>query len=71
MTVSELLAALASPAPTPGGGTAAAITGAIGTSLLVMVAGLAKSKNNTDDEKAALHKSAGAVQGLVDAMAAL
>ena len=26
----------------------------MGTSLLVMVGGLAKSKNNTDDEKAAL-----------------
>jgi formiminotetrahydrofolate cyclodeaminase len=54
MTVSQLLAALASPDPTPGGGTAAAVAGAMGTSLLVMVAGLAKSKNNTDDEKAAL-----------------
>lgn len=54
MTVSQLLAALASPDPTPGGGTAAAIAGAMGTSLLVMVAGLAKSKNNTDEEKAAL-----------------
>ena len=54
MTVAELLAALASPDPTPGGGTAAAIAGAMGTSLLVMVTGLAKSKNNTDDEKAAL-----------------
>jgi methenyltetrahydrofolate cyclohydrolase len=52
--VSDLLAALASPSPTPGGGTAAAIAGAMGTSLLVMVTGLAKSKNNTDDEKAAL-----------------
>lgn len=48
------MAALASPEPTPGGGTAAAIAGAMGTSLLVMVTGLAKSKTNTDDEKAAL-----------------
>ena len=54
MTVAQLLAALASPDPTPGGGTAAAIAGAMGTSLLVMVSGLAKSKNNLDDEKAAL-----------------
>ena len=37
MTVAQLLAALASPDPTPGGGTAAAIAGAMGTSLLVMV----------------------------------
>jgi formiminotetrahydrofolate cyclodeaminase len=61
MTVSQLLAALASPEPTPGGGTAAAIAGAMGTSLLVMVAGLAKSKNNTDDEKAALATALAAI----------
>lgn len=54
MTVAGLLEALASPSPTPGGGTAAAIAAAMGTSLLVMVAGLAKSRNNTDEEKAAL-----------------
>ncbi|HTH25912.1 MAG TPA: cyclodeaminase/cyclohydrolase family protein [Vicinamibacterales bacterium] len=62
MTVSQLLAALGSPSPTPGGGTAAAIAGAMGTSLLVMVAGLAKSKNNTDDEKAALSKARAAIE---------
>lgn len=54
MTVAQLLAALASPDPTPGGGTAAAIAGAMATSLLVMVTGLARSQNNRDDEKAAL-----------------
>lgn len=54
MSVAQLLAALASPEPTPGGGTAAALAGAMGTALLVMVAGLARSKNNRDDEKAAL-----------------
>lgn len=54
MSVAQLLEALASPNPTPGGGTAAAIAGAMGTSVLVMVAGLAKSKNNTEEEKAAL-----------------
>lgn len=57
MPVVQLLDALASPLPTPGGGTAAAIAGAMGTSLLVMVSGLAKSRNNTDDEKAALAKA--------------
>ncbi|MEO8681211.1 MAG: cyclodeaminase/cyclohydrolase family protein [Vicinamibacterales bacterium] len=53
-TVQQFLDALASPDPTPGGGTAAAITGAMGASLLIMVAGLAKSRTNSDDEKAAL-----------------
>lgn len=54
MTVAQLLAALANSEPTPGGGTAAAIAGSMGTSLLVMVTGLAKSKTNTDEEKTAL-----------------
>ena len=62
MTVAQLLAALASPNPTPGGGTAAAIAAALGTSLLVMVGGLTKSKNNTDDEKAALAKARAAIE---------
>lgn len=65
MTVSQLLAALASPNPTPGGGTAAAMAGAMGASLLVMVAGLAKSKNNTDDEKAALSTARVALEPIV------
>jgi formiminotetrahydrofolate cyclodeaminase len=54
MSVAQLLDALSSSNPTPGGGTAAALAGAMGTSLLMMVTGLSKSKNNTDDEKAAL-----------------
>ena len=57
MSVAQLLDALSSANPTPGGGTAAAIAGAMGTSLLVMVTSLARSKNNTDDEKAALAKA--------------
>lgn len=61
-TVAQLLAALASPDPTPGGGTAAAIAGAIGASLLVMVTGLAKSRNNLDDEKAALATARTAIE---------
>ena len=54
MSVAQLLEALSSSNPTPGGGTAAAIAGAMGTSLLVMVTSLSKSKNNTADDKAAL-----------------
>ena len=57
LTVQQLLDALASPNPTPGGGTGSAVAGAIGTSLLAMVAGLAKSRNNTGDEKAALARA--------------
>jgi formiminotetrahydrofolate cyclodeaminase len=68
MTVTQLLAALASPAPTPGGGTAAAIAGAMGTSLLVMVASLAKSKTDTDEEKAALAGARTALEPLTPAL---
>ncbi|MEW6320691.1 MAG: cyclodeaminase/cyclohydrolase family protein [Acidobacteriota bacterium] len=57
LTVSALLDAFASPDPTPGGGTASAIAGAMGTSLLMMVAGLSKSRTNADAEKAALAES--------------
>ncbi len=64
MSVGQLLEALASPEPTPGGGTAAAIAGAMGASLLVMVTGLAKSRNNTDEEKAALGKARAVLQPL-------
>jgi formiminotetrahydrofolate cyclodeaminase len=59
LTVSKFLDALSSPTPTPGGGTGAAVAGAIGTSLLVMVASLARSRNNTDEEKAALARARG------------
>jgi len=64
MTVSQLLAAIANSEPTPGGGTAAAITGAMGASLLVMVTGLAKSRTNTDGEKAALAGARASVEPL-------
>jgi formiminotetrahydrofolate cyclodeaminase len=71
MTVTQLLDALASPDPTPGGGTAAAITGAMGASLLMMVAGLARSKSNTDDEKAALAGAKASLQPAVARFAVL
>lgn len=71
MTVAQLLAALASPDPTPGGGTAAAIAGAMGASLLVMVSGLAKSRNNTDEEKAALATARAAIVPLASRLTAL
>jgi formiminotetrahydrofolate cyclodeaminase len=48
LTIAQFLDALASPEPTPGGGTAAAIAGAIGVSLLTMVAGLTKTRQQTE-----------------------
>ena len=51
LTVSDFLSALSKSTPTPGGGTAAAIAGAMGASLLLMVAGLEKSKSGSEEEK--------------------
>jgi formiminotetrahydrofolate cyclodeaminase len=71
MTVAQLIEALSNAEPTPGGGTAAAIAGAMGASLLVMVTGLAKSRNNTDEEKAALGKARAVLQPLTADLARL
>jgi formiminotetrahydrofolate cyclodeaminase len=71
VTVSQLLAALSSPEPTPGGGTAAAIAGAMGVSLLVMVASLAKSRTNSDEEKAALATARAALEPLASRLTQL
>lgn len=71
MTVTQFLGALSSADPTPGGGTAAAITGAMGTSLLLMVTGLAKSNTNADDEKTALAGARQALQPMVATLTGL
>jgi formiminotetrahydrofolate cyclodeaminase len=53
-TISELLDAFSSPDPTPGGGSASALAGALGASLLAMVAGMARTKSGTPEEREAL-----------------
>jgi methenyltetrahydrofolate cyclohydrolase len=72
-SVSDLLAAFASSDPTPGGGSASALAGSVGASLLVMVASLPKTRRGSrglDDEedRTAL---AGAVEALRPAAAEL
>jgi len=57
----EVLAAFASPDPTPGGGSASAVAAALGASLLRMVAGLPKTRAGSEEDRAAL---AGAAAGL-------
>ena len=47
----DLLAAFRSPDPTPGGGTASALSGAVGASLLAMVAGLPQPRVQNPDEQ--------------------
>jgi formiminotetrahydrofolate cyclodeaminase len=53
-SVAELLAAFQSPVPTPGGGSASALAGAIGASLVAMVAGLPTSRATTTEDHARL-----------------
>jgi formiminotetrahydrofolate cyclodeaminase len=72
-TVADLLAAFRSPDPTPGGGSASALAGAIGASLLAMVSALPKPKAAADDEIAQLRAAgerctelAGRLTALVD-----
>jgi formiminotetrahydrofolate cyclodeaminase len=53
-SVRQLLDAFAAPTPTPGGGSAAALTGALAAALLEMVASMPKTKNGTPEDRAAL-----------------
>lgn len=61
LTLSAFLDALASAEPTPGGGTASAVSAAMGASLLMMVAGLPKSRANTDAERRQLADASAAL----------
>lgn len=54
----DLLDAFASNEPVPGGGSAAALTGAIGVSLLLMVAGLPKTRTGAPEEATDLAEAA-------------
>jgi methenyltetrahydrofolate cyclohydrolase len=57
-SISSFLQALRSPAPTPGGGSASALAGAAGASLLTMVAGLPKPRGSTDADLQRLRDAA-------------
>lgn len=59
-----LLAAFSSPDPTPGGGSASALASAVGASLLMMVAGLPKTRTGSDAERADLAAAAAALDAI-------
>lgn len=63
-TVKELLDAFSSPSPTPGGGSAAALSGAVAASLLAMVAGMPKTKHGTPEDRSALDAALAALTPL-------
>ena len=65
-SVRDLLAAFSSPAPTPGGGSASALASAIGASLLLMVAGLPRTRSGSEEDRAALASAAAALAGVRD-----
>ena len=70
-TVTDLLAAFRSAAPTPGGGSASALAGAMGSSLLAMVAGLPKSRAATAEDIARLQAAGDRCAGLSAELEAL
>jgi formiminotetrahydrofolate cyclodeaminase len=63
-SVREVLGAFASSEPTPGGGSASALASALGASLLVMVAGLPKTRSGSDDDRSVLAAAAGGLTGI-------
>jgi len=71
LTLAELLDAFASSQPVPGGGSAAALAGAVGASLLIMVSGLPKTRHGTDEERSALTAAADRLRPLRDELASL
>lgn len=62
--IRELLAAFASAAPTPGGGSAAALTASVGMALLAMVASMSRTKNGSDEDRATLNAALKSVEHL-------
>lgn len=71
MVVSDLLDAFASNEPVPGGGSAAALAGAIGVSLLVMVAGISKTRTGAPEEAADLAEASARLRPLRDELLSL
>lgn len=71
MVLQDLLDAFASNEPVPGGGSAAALAGALGTSLLLMVAGLPRTRTGAPEEAADLAEAAARLRPLRDMLASL
>lgn len=68
MAVEDLLDAFASSDPVPGGGSAAALAGAVGVSLLMMVAGLPKTRTGSPEEAADLSEASSRLRPLREAL---
>jgi methenyltetrahydrofolate cyclohydrolase len=68
MALADLIDAFSSTAAVPGGGSAAALAGAVGTSLLIMVAGLPKTRTDAPEETADLAAASSRLHPLRDAL---
>lgn len=71
MALPDLLDALASNEPVPGGGSASALAGAVGVSLLIMVAGLPRTRTAAPEATADLAEAAARLRPLRDTLTAL
>jgi len=69
--LADLLDAFASNDPVPGGGSAAALTGALGVSLLIMVAALSKTRTGAPEEAADLSRASARLRPLRESLQAL
>lgn len=67
----DLLDAFASNSPVPGGGSAAALAGSLGVSLLIMAAGLPKSRTGSPEEAADLALAAARLRPIRDRLVEL
>jgi formiminotetrahydrofolate cyclodeaminase len=68
MALADLMDAFASTDAVPGGGSAAALGGAVGASLLLMVAGMPKTKTGAPEETADLAEAASRLHPLRDSL---
>ncbi len=71
MALPDLLDALASNEPVPGGGSAAALAGSVGVSLLVKVAGLPRTRTGSPEEAADLSEASSRLRPLRNALTPL
>jgi formiminotetrahydrofolate cyclodeaminase len=71
MVLEDLLDAFSSNDPYPGGGSAAALAGALGVSLLLMAAGITRTRTGAPEEAADLAEAAAALRPVRDALSAL
>jgi formiminotetrahydrofolate cyclodeaminase len=71
MALADLIDAFSSTDAVPGGGSAAALAGAVGVSLLLMVAGLPKTRTGAPEETADLAEASSRLHPLRDALVEL